>query len=69
LVSRKNGQFGDGPISNLYPESDCTDIDIQCTETGCTEKTMYRKCMHRNCPVPKVTYPDTRSRGSWNVQL
>jgi len=29
-------------------ETDCTDIDIQCTETGCTEKTfMYRSGLYR----------------------
>jgi len=47
------------PIFCMY-RSDCTDIDIQCTETGCTEK-MYRKCMYRNCHVPKATYPEDTS--------
>ena len=48
----------------LYTESDCNDIDIQCTETGCTEKNMHRKCMYRNCHVPKSTYPQ-KNRVSW----
>jgi len=48
-------------------ESDYTDIDFQCTESGCNEKT-YRKCMYRNCPVPKANYPGRPTYNiSWEV--
>ena len=41
----------------LWTESDCTDIDFQCTETGCTEKTCTESVcteivLYRKRPTP-----------------